>query len=88
MEKGLLQIAAPIFFERYGWDPSQLINKDWLSDYFSGPEDSAETKEAWKICMAENSGINHEKMDQKQWDATLFWERSRPAWRSMKVRAR
>ncbi len=76
----VLKVNAVPGFDDHRWDPKELIHPDWLSDYVSEPEDEEETKEEWKIRMAKASGIDHELMDVKQWDALKFWERVRPAW--------
>ncbi len=51
--------GIPMFIDRHGWNPSELLHQDLLSDYASEPEDAGETKEAWKIRMAKASGIDH-----------------------------
>ncbi|KAJ7677132.1 hypothetical protein DFH06DRAFT_619008 [Mycena polygramma] len=49
------------FAAKYGLDPgfvADLIHEQYLSDEVSGPEDdSAETKEAWKVRLASKAGL-------------------------------
>ncbi len=85
MVDALKEHGVPEFIDRHGWDPSDLLNGDWVSDYYSEPEDASETKEDWKLRMARANGMDVDQMDANQLAKLKFWERAHPAWRSKKV---
>jgi hypothetical protein len=77
--------AVDRFIAKHGWDPTDLILCDHLSDEASGPEDEgSESKAAWKARMARKLGMV--VRDQEVLMRLKIWERIRPEWRSEKVR--
>lgn len=55
----LRNTAAPLYKERYGVDPTELIIQEHMSDDASGPEsDTEETHEEWMYRMADTYGFD------------------------------
>ncbi|EPQ51747.1 hypothetical protein GLOTRDRAFT_96019 [Gloeophyllum trabeum ATCC 11539] len=78
-----LQSVTEMFALEFNWDPSPLLQVDWVSDYASGPEDGfTETQEEWQGRMAHEAGIDLENPVLKDW---TLWERIEPKWRSNTV---
>jgi hypothetical protein len=76
--------AVDWFIAKYGWDPTDLILCDHLSNEASGPEDEGtESKAAWKMQMARKLGMA--ARDQEVLMRLKIWVRIRPEWQSEKV---
>ena len=68
-----------------GADPTNLLCEEMMSNYASGPEDTAELPEAWKLRMAKENKMDGTSMPAHAFDKLVFWERVHPEWRSDEV---
>lgn len=74
--------AVPAYIERYGVNPTILLDEKHMSDEASKPEDdSGETKEEWKIRMGGYLNISSSTALAK----IKFLEVIKPEWRSEEV---
>jgi hypothetical protein len=77
-----LLTAVESYIQLGGQDPTDLLCEEMMSDYASGPEDAAESHEAWKLRMAKESKMDGAGMAAHAFDKLVFWERIHPEWRS------
>ena len=74
------------YAEKYGADPSKLVNEHYMSDEVSSLEtDDDETKEDWDDRMVMFFGLTDEMTRRAGLKEVKFLERVIPNWRSSEV---